>query len=63
MLYADTFHEIMEEEGLCDRVAKQLSCTKYSCSLGGDTFTVAITREYVPVIGFKNDETLKAVES
>ena len=29
MLYADTFRRIMEEEeGLCDRMEKQLSCTK-----------------------------------
>ncbi len=36
---------------------------KYSCSLGEDTFTVTITREYMLVNGFEKDETLKAVES
>ena len=36
---------------------------KYSCSLGEDTFTVTITREYMLVNGFEKDETLEAVES
>jgi hypothetical protein len=36
---------------------------KYSCSLGEDTFTVTITREYMLVNGFEEDETLAAVES
>ncbi|HJJ65533.1 MAG TPA: hypothetical protein O0X48_04425, partial [Methanocorpusculum sp.] len=36
---------------------------KYSCSLGEDTFTVTITREYMLVNGFENDETLEAVEA
>ena len=36
---------------------------KYSCSLGEDTFTVTITREYMLVNGFEKDETLAAVES
>ena len=36
---------------------------KYSCSLGEDTFTVTITREYMLVNGFEKDETLEAVEA
>ena len=36
---------------------------KYSCSLGEDTFTVTITREYMLVNGFEKDETIAAVES
>ena len=36
---------------------------KYSCSLGEDTFTVTITREYMLVNGFEEDETLEAVEA
>ena len=36
---------------------------KFSCSLGEDTFTVTITREYMLVNGFENDETLAAVEA
>ena len=36
---------------------------KYSCSLGEDTFTVTITREYMLVNGFEIDETLTAVEA
>ena len=36
---------------------------KYSCSLGEDTFTVTITREYMLVNGFEKDETLEAVEN
>ena len=36
---------------------------KYSCSLGEDTFTVTITREYMLVNGFEKDETLAAVEA
>ena len=36
---------------------------KYSCSLGDDTFTVTITREYMLVNGFEEDATLAAVET
>lgn len=36
---------------------------KFSCSLGDDTFTVTITREYMLVNGFEKDETLAAVEA
>ena len=36
---------------------------KYSCSLGEDTFTVTITREYMLINGFEKDETLAAVEA
>ena len=36
---------------------------KFSCSLGEDTFTVTITREYMLVNGFELDETLAAVET
>ncbi len=36
---------------------------KYSCSLGEDTFTVTITREYMLINGFEKDETLAAVET
>ncbi len=36
---------------------------KYSCALGEDTFTVTITREYMLINGFENDETLAAVET
>ena len=36
---------------------------KFSCSLGEDTVTVTITREYMLVNGFENDETLAAVEA
>ena len=35
---------------------------KYSCSLGEDTFTVTITREYMLINGFEEDATLAAVE-
>ena len=38
-------------------------CGKAGLMFGEDTFTVTITREYMIVIGFENDETLKAVES
>ena len=36
---------------------------KFSCSLGEDTFTVTITREYMLINGFELDETLAAVEA
>ena len=36
---------------------------KYSCSLGDDTITVTITREYMLVNGFEEDATLAAVET
>ena len=36
---------------------------KFSCSIGEDTFTVTITREYMLVNGFELDETLAAVET
>ena len=36
---------------------------KYSCSLGDDTFTVTITREYMLINGFEEDATLAAVET
>ena len=36
---------------------------RYSCSLGEDTFTVTITREYMLINGFELDETLAAVEA
>ena len=36
---------------------------KYSCAIGDDTFTVTITREYMLINGFENDETLAAVET
>ena len=36
---------------------------KFSRSLGEDTFTVTITREYMLVNGFELDETLAAVEA
>ena len=36
---------------------------KYSCSLGEDTFTVTITREYMLINGFETDEALAAVEA
>ena len=37
--------------------------TKFSCSLGDDTFTVTITREYMLINGFEEDATLAAVET
>ena len=36
---------------------------KFSCSLGDDTFTVTITREYMLINGFEEDATLAAVEA
>ena len=36
---------------------------KYSCTIGDDTFTVTITREYMLVNGFEEDATLAAVET
>ena len=36
---------------------------KFSCSLGEDTFTVTITREYMLINGFEEDATLAAVEA
>ena len=36
---------------------------KFSCSLGDDTFTVTITREYMLINGFEEDATLAAVET
>ncbi len=36
---------------------------KYSCAIGEDTFTVTITREYMLINGFEEDETLAAVEA
>ena len=36
---------------------------KFSCSLGEDTFTVTITREYMLINGFEEDATLAAVET
>ena len=36
---------------------------RYSCAIGDDTFTVTITREYMLINGFENDETLAAVET
>ena len=36
---------------------------RYSCSLGEDTFTVTITREYMLINGFEEDATLAAVEA
>ncbi|MBQ4134236.1 MAG: hypothetical protein IJD66_01850 [Methanocorpusculum sp.] len=36
---------------------------KFSCSLGEDTFTVTITREYMLISGFSRDETKAALEA
>ena len=36
---------------------------KFSCSLGEDTFSVTITREYMLINGFEEDATLAAVET
>ena len=36
---------------------------RFSCSLGDDTFTVTITREYMLINGFEEDATLTAVET